>query len=68
MLLDLAENLPGARVLDDRFSTAEMCLALPKGRPAALEYVGAFVEQAKKSGLVKRAIEAAGLRGMGVAQ
>jgi len=25
MLLGLAENLPGARVLEDRFSTAEMC-------------------------------------------
>jgi hypothetical protein len=45
-----------------------LCLALPKGRPAALEYVSAFVEQAKKSGLVKQVIEAAGLRRVGVAQ
>jgi polar amino acid transport system substrate-binding protein len=67
MLLDLAAGLPGARVLDDRFSSAEMCLVLPKGRPAALGYVGAFVRHAKASGLVKNAIERAGLRGVNVA-
>ena len=55
-------------VLEDRFATAEMCLVLPKGRPAALEYVSEFVERAKKSGLVMQAIEGAGLRGVGVAQ
>ena len=43
MLIGLAEGLPGARVLHDRFAVAEMCIVLPKGRPAALEYVGAFV-------------------------
>ncbi|HEY6241993.1 MAG TPA: transporter substrate-binding domain-containing protein [Burkholderiales bacterium] len=67
MLLGLADNLPGARVLDDRFSAAEMSIALPKGRPAALAYVSEFVEQSKKSGTVQRAIEAAKLRGVSVA-
>jgi polar amino acid transport system substrate-binding protein len=68
MLIGLAEGLPGARVLDDRFSVAEMCIVLPKGRPAALAYVAAFVGNAKKSGVVSRAIDAAGLRGVAVAQ
>jgi polar amino acid transport system substrate-binding protein len=68
MLIGLAEGLPGARVLDDRFAVAEMCIVLPKGRPAALEYVATFVSSAKKSGVVSRAIEAAGLRGVAVAQ
>jgi polar amino acid transport system substrate-binding protein len=67
MLLGLAEGLPGARVLDDRFAVAEMCIVLPKGRPAALEYVAAFVGHAKKSGAILRAIETAGLRGVAVA-
>ena len=67
MLIGLAEGLPGARVLDDRFAIAEMCMVLPKGRPAALEYVAAFVGQAKKSGVISRAIEAGGLRGVAVA-
>ena len=46
----------------------EMCIVLPKGRPAALEYVGAFVSEARKSGLIARVIEGAGLRGAAVAQ
>jgi polar amino acid transport system substrate-binding protein len=68
LLLGLAELLPGSRVLDDRFSVAEMTIVLPKGRSAALEFVGAFVGQARKSGLIARAIEGAGLRGVAVAQ
>jgi polar amino acid transport system substrate-binding protein len=67
MLLGLADNLPGARVLEDRFSAAEMSIALPKGRPAALAYVSEFVEQSKKTGTVQRAIETAKLRGVRVA-
>ncbi len=67
MLLELADKLPGARVLEDRFSAAEMSIALPKGRPAALAYVSEFVEQSKKSGTVQRAIETAKLRGVRVA-
>jgi polar amino acid transport system substrate-binding protein len=67
MLLGLAEGLPGARVVDDRFSAAELAIALPKGRTAALAYVSAFVEDAKRSGTVTRAIESAGLRGVTVA-
>lgn len=67
MLLGIAAALPGARVLEDRFSAAEMCIVLPKGRPAALGYVAAFVEQAKASGDVARAIEQSGLRGVTVA-
>jgi polar amino acid transport system substrate-binding protein len=67
MLLGLADGLPGARVLDDRFSAAEMCLVVPKGRAAALAYVSEFVEQAKRSGTVQRAIDDAKLRGVSVA-
>jgi polar amino acid transport system substrate-binding protein len=67
MLLGLAERLPGARVLDDRFAAVELALALPKGRSAALAYVSNFVEQAKASGIVARAIETVGLRGVRVA-
>jgi polar amino acid transport system substrate-binding protein len=68
MLLGLADGLPGARVLEDRFSSAEMCIVLPKGRPAALEYVGMFVDGARQSGLLANAIATAGLRGVTVAR
>ncbi|HKW37481.1 MAG TPA: transporter substrate-binding domain-containing protein [Burkholderiales bacterium] len=67
LLLGLAGGLPGSRVLEDRFSAAEMCLVLPKGRSAALAYVSAFVEDAKRSGTVQRALDEAKLRGVSVA-
>jgi polar amino acid transport system substrate-binding protein len=67
MLLGLAERLPGARVLDDRLSAIQLAVALPKGRPAAVAYVSAWVEQAKTSGAVQRIIDTAGLRGVQVA-
>lgn len=67
LLLELASRLPGSRVLDDRLLSAELAMALPKGRPAALAYVSEFVARAKSSGLVQRAIDSAGLRGVNVA-
>jgi polar amino acid transport system substrate-binding protein len=67
MLLGLADQLPGARVLDDHFSVAEMCLVLPKGRTAARNYVAGFVLRAKSQGTVARAIAESGLRGVSVA-
>ena len=67
MLLGLADGLPGSRVLDDRFSAAEMCLVVPKGREAALAYVSEFVESSKRSGTVQRAIDESKLRGVSVA-
>lgn len=67
MLIKLSESLPGSRVIEDRFLAAELAFALPKGRPGALRYVSDFVEKAKKSGLVKESVEAAGLRGVNVA-
>jgi hypothetical protein len=35
---------------------------VPKGRPIALAYIKEFVEQAKASGVIRQAIERAGLR------
>jgi polar amino acid transport system substrate-binding protein len=67
LLLKQAQRLPGARVLDDRLLSAELAFALPKGHAAALAYVSEFVEEAKASGLVQRAIDSAGLFGVSVA-
>jgi polar amino acid transport system substrate-binding protein len=58
-----AQTLPGSRLLDDAFSGLRLAFALPKNRPAAAQYVAAFVEDAKKSGEVQRAIDKAGLAG-----
>ena len=54
-------------VMIDRTSANEMCFVLPKGRTAALDYVSEFVLRSKQQGLVARAIEQSGLRGVRVA-
>ena len=63
MLRARAQTLPGARLLDDAFSGLSLAFALPKNRPAAAQYVADWIEQAKTSGAVQRAIDAAGLQG-----
>lgn len=61
-LVKLAADLPGARILDGRFHAAGVAAAVPNGRPAALRLAHEFIERAKASGLVQRALDEAGLR------
>jgi polar amino acid transport system substrate-binding protein len=62
-LFEMSDQLPGSRVLDGRFSTDPIAIAVPKRREAALNYVGQFIEGAKSKGLIKAAVRRAGLRG-----
>jgi polar amino acid transport system substrate-binding protein len=63
-----AQKRAGSRVLDGRILVEPIGMGVAKGRdPAAAAYVGSFVEEAKAKGLVKSAIEGAGLRGVAVA-
>jgi polar amino acid transport system substrate-binding protein len=66
-LLLLAPRLPGSRVLSDRFHAAFGAMAVPKGRTALLSYITEFIEEAKASGLVQRAIDGSNVRGVQVA-
>ena len=67
-LIAAAEKRPGARVLEGRILAEPLGMGVPKGRDAAAAaYVATFVEEAKAQGLVKSAIERAGLRGAVVA-
>ena len=66
-LFAVAAKQPGSRVLDGRILVEPIAMGVPKGRNAAAVYVGKFVEEAKADGLVKSAIERAGLRGVVVA-
>ena len=66
-LAGLLPKLPGARVLPGGFQKTGICIAVPKGRPAALKCVTALIEDAKKSGLVRRALDAAGFKDAEVA-
>lgn len=60
-LLGLVAKIPGARILDDAFLNSSTAVCVPKGKPAALAYVSAFIEEAKASGLVRRALNDMGL-------
>jgi len=66
-LFTVAAKQPGSRVLDGRILVEPIAMGVPKGHDEAAAYVGKFVEDAKKEGLVKSAIERAGLRGVVVA-
>ncbi|HEY6256879.1 MAG TPA: transporter substrate-binding domain-containing protein [Xanthobacteraceae bacterium] len=66
-LLEYAAELPGARVLDDHYGANLQSMAVPKDQAGRLDYISAFIEEAKASGLVQRAIERAGERGIEVA-
>ncbi len=62
-LYEMAEALPGARVLAGRWGVERHAIALPKGRAAGLQFAEQFAEAAKSEGLVKAAVKRAGLRG-----
>ena len=67
VLVDLAEQHPDTRVLDGRFTVVTQAVGAPKGRAQAVEYFKAFIEDAKSSGLVAKAIATSGVRGVSVA-
>jgi polar amino acid transport system substrate-binding protein len=62
-LFQLSDMMPGSRVLDGRIGVDEVAIALPKGREAGMAYLRKFIEDAKSEGLIKAAIQRAGLRG-----
>ena len=66
-LLEYATKLAGSRVLDDRYGANIQAMAVRKGEALRLDYIAEFVEQAKASGLIQRAIDRAGERGIEVA-
>jgi polar amino acid transport system substrate-binding protein len=67
VLLDYSIQLPGSRVLEDRYGAQLLAMAVPKSQSGWFAYVSEFVEEAKTSGLVQRAIEGAGRAGLQVA-
>jgi len=61
------QKLPGARVLEGRFTAVQQAVGTPKTRVASAAFLAAFVEEAKESGLVARLIERHGVPGVNVA-
>lgn len=62
-LFELADTLPGARVLDGRFGVDEITIAIPRDREATSPYLEKFVGYAKSVGMIDTAIRRSGLRG-----
>ena len=66
-LLQYSAQLPGSRILEESFGVNRVGMVVPKGQTAHLAYFSDFIEAAKSSGFVQRAIERAGFRGVRVA-
>ncbi len=56
-LLRASRNLAGSRVLADYYGANLNRVVVPKGHPGRHSYVSGFVEEAKASGLVQKAID-----------
>ena len=54
------KQIPGSRVLDGAFQQIGIAIAVAKGKPAALAAETAFMDEAKRSGTVRRALDNAG--------
>ena len=63
---DLA-RLPGARILEGRFTAVQQAIGTPKSRAAGAAYLREFVADIKASGLVASLIERHGVKGISVA-
>jgi len=66
-LVNMSGKLAGSRIVDGRFMAVQQSIAVPKGRDAGLAYLRSVVEEAKASGLVARAVEKTGAKGVTVA-
>lgn len=66
-LMDAAKKLPGARVLEGQVTAVLQSVGIPKKRESAAGLVRDFVEAVKAEGLVAKAVERHGVRGVNVA-
>jgi polar amino acid transport system substrate-binding protein len=66
MLLGSASNFPGAQVLQEGYDTSLVAVSVQKGRVGWLSYVSEFLDETKRSGWMRQAIDRAGLQGFEV--
>lgn len=63
ILFQMAEQLPGSRVLDDNWGQEHMAIAVPKGRDGGREFLDAFVRDVQSNGRLEQVEASAGLKG-----
>jgi polar amino acid transport system substrate-binding protein len=66
MLLQYSGQLPGSRVLEDSYQVNLAGIAVPKENKGRLGYFSEFLDDMKRSGSLKGAIDKLGLRGVDV--
>ena len=66
-LISDVEKLPGARLLDGKFTAVQQAIGTPRDREAGAAFLRDFVEEAKAIGLVGQFIERHRVRGLSVA-
>ena len=63
ILFQMAEQLPGSRVLDDNWGQEHMAIAVPKGRDGGRAFLDAFVHDVQSNGRLEQVEASAGLKG-----
>jgi polar amino acid transport system substrate-binding protein len=63
ILFQMAQSLPGSRVLDGNWGAEHMAIAVPKGREAAQGVLDNFVRDVQSSGRLEQIEKEAGLKG-----
>ena len=66
-LLEDVQKIPGARLLEGRFTAVQQAMGVTKDHAAAATYLAAFAEEIKSSGLLRSLIEKHGARGLTIA-
>lgn len=66
-LIKDVEKLPGARILDGKFSAVQQAVGTPKKNTVSAQFLAEFVEEAKRSGLVASFIAKHKVKGLSVA-
>jgi polar amino acid transport system substrate-binding protein len=66
-LLKDMEKAPGMKILEGKFSAVQQAVGTPKKNSAGADFLAAFVEDAKKTGLVASFIEKHKVMGLSVA-
>jgi len=68
ILFELAEKVPSAQVLKDRWGLENLAIAIPKGREVGMPYLREFAQTLKRQGELQRMADRAGLRGLATSE
>lgn len=66
-LMGDVQKLPGARLLEGRFTAVQQSMAVPRDRAAAAAYLTAFAEEIKSSGMLRTIIDRHHAHGLSIA-